>query len=85
MQKPFNAVNLTSFHIHLHLFLFFHATLASSGAHRAVSYLNVGERNNIIFMQVWAPAHFAITLVERRISMEMGWSTKSSCMASKKR
>jgi len=84
MFKSFRVVYLTSFNIHLPLFLFFHTTVPSSGAHRAVSYLSVGERNNIFFMQVWTSAHFAITLAKWKISLEMAWSTKSNCIASKK-
>jgi hypothetical protein len=61
MLKPFHVIYLTSFNIHLPLFFFFHTTVPSSGAQRAVGYLSVGERKNIFFMQVWTPAHFAIT------------------------
>ena len=64
MFKPFHAVYFTAFNIHLPLFLFFHTAAPSSGAHSVVSYLSVGKRNNIIFMQVWTPAHFAITLAK---------------------
>lgn len=48
-MKAFDVVNLSSSHIHLRLFLFFHATIVSSGAHRAVRLLSVGEGNNSFY------------------------------------